>query len=234
MLIDGVSETDRRTREALRNDLAWLTAHRAFRFILAGRDLGAIRAVLPDQADAGAFRLISLDHTTRRAIADARRLAKVSGGAISVIERQLGHAVDNPLLFTMALAVAAEAGAIGDRPQVYEQFLHGLAARAKIDDSEFDLLVLGGAYAELMRQVSVPPMPIRSVIFSTLLGSGRNSSRMAGYRQQYNRVSCHALGTSACSAAPVRTAVLRPFTTPSLTTLPLPQSPGESPTSPSS
>lgn len=89
VLIDGVSETDRRTREALRNDLAWLTAHRAFRFILAGRDLGAIRAVLPDQADAGAFRLISLDHTTRRAIVDARRPALVSGGAISVIECQL-------------------------------------------------------------------------------------------------------------------------------------------------
>lgn len=151
VLIDGASETDRPTREALRNDLAWLTARRHFRFILAGRDLGAIRAAFPDQADGGAFRLISLNHATRRAIAGAHRPGLASSSAISVIERQLGHAVDNPLLFAMALAVAAETSAIGDRPHVYEQFLHGLAARARIEDPEFDLLALGGAYAALIK-----------------------------------------------------------------------------------
>lgn len=151
VLIDGVSETDRRTREALRNDLAWLTVRQPVRFILAGRDLGAVRAVLPDQADGEAFRLMSLDHAARRAIAGARLPALTGSSTISVIERQLGHAVDNPLLFAMALAVAADARALDDRPHVYEQFLHGLAARARAEDPEFDLLVLGGAYASLMK-----------------------------------------------------------------------------------
>jgi hypothetical protein len=129
LLVDGVSEVDTDTQDALRHDLRMLAAQRPLRVIAAGRDLAAVRSILPESGNAAGFSLVGLSRDERRRIA-ADHLGRDAAGEVAQIEATLGDAVDNPLLFGMAVAVSEQGSPILSRPQVYREFLVGLAARA--------------------------------------------------------------------------------------------------------
>jgi hypothetical protein len=150
LLIDGVSEVDSDTRAALAHDLQTLAAQRAVQVIGTGRDLAAVRSVVPQAGDSAAFALVGLSPADRRAIARARK-PEDPESTVAQIEGTLGDAVDNPLLFGMAITVGGEqAGSIQSRPQVYREFLAGLAARARLVDTDVTFAALGMAWSELL------------------------------------------------------------------------------------
>lgn len=147
LFIDGVSEVDERTREALHGDLQQLAAQRPLRVIAASRDLPIAFAVasLPDPP--AAFRLAVLDRQSRRQLAKTH--AGLDNDVVDRIEARLGDTVDNPMLFLMALSVSAD-GVPDSRAEVYQQFLRGLATRARLSHSEPYAAALGAAWAQLI------------------------------------------------------------------------------------
>lgn len=149
LLVDGVSEVDQNALDAMRHDLRALAAQRPVRVIATGRDLAAARSVLPDSASAAGFSMVRLSRADRRQIADART-GRDSARGVAQIEETLGDAVDNPLLFGMALAVSEQGGSIESRPQIYQQFLAGLAARAQLVETDIGFAALGVAWSNLL------------------------------------------------------------------------------------
>jgi len=149
LLVDGVSEVDQDTREALRRDLRALATQRPLGVVATGRDLAAARSILPDSGTAAGFSLVGLSRADRRQIADARA-GRDMAREVGQIEETLGDAVENPLLFGMALAVTEQGGSIESRPQVYQQFLTGLAARAQLVETETRFAALGVAWTNLL------------------------------------------------------------------------------------
>jgi hypothetical protein len=149
LLIDGISEVDPDTRAALGHDLRTLAAQRALQVIGTGRDLAAVRSVVPQAGDAAAFSLVGLSQADRRAIARAR-IQWDAEQIVAQIEGTLGDAVDNPLLFGMAITVREQAGVIESRSQVYREFLAGLAARARLVDTDVTFAALGVAWSDLL------------------------------------------------------------------------------------
>ena len=149
LLVDGVSEVDADTREALRYDLRVLAARRPLRVVATGRDLAAVRSVLPAGTNASAFSLLGLSGTDRRQIAEAR-IERGAAQQVARIEETLGDAVDNPMLFGMAIAGSEQGNPIESRPQVYQQFLAGLAARARMVETDTRFAALGVAWSNLL------------------------------------------------------------------------------------
>jgi energy-coupling factor transporter ATP-binding protein EcfA2 len=149
LLVDGVSEVDAGTREALRHDLRALAAERSLRVVAAGRDLATTRSVLPDGMSASGFSPIGLSRADRRQIAEAR-IGHDAVRQVAHIEETLGDAVDNPLLFGMAVVVNKQGGPIQSRPQVYQEFLAGLAARAQLVETDTSFATLGMAWSGLL------------------------------------------------------------------------------------
>jgi hypothetical protein len=149
LLVDGVSEVDENTRAALRHDLRALAAQRPLGVVASGRDLATTRSVLPDATSVSAFSLVRLSAADRRQIARAR-LGRDAGRDVAQIEETLGDAVDNPLLFAMAIAVREQGGSVDSRPQVYREFLAGLAARAGLVETDTRFAALGMAWSELL------------------------------------------------------------------------------------
>lgn len=145
LLIDGVSEVSADTRASLSSDLDQLAAQRPVRIIAAGRDLPLTiaGAGLPDNA--AVFRIAKLDHDHRVKMAAAHGRQQ----AVRTIEHRLGSAADNPMLFLMALSLSGD-GVPRSRAEVYEQFIHGLVARAGVDDDDVNLAALGVAWAEMI------------------------------------------------------------------------------------
>ncbi len=149
LLVDGVSEVDADSREALRHDLRALAGQRALRIVVTGRDLATARSVLPDDTSASGFSLIGLSRADRRQIA-AARMGRGAERQVAQIEETLGNAVDNPMLFGMAVSVREQGGPIQSRPQVYWKFLAGLAARAQFVETDTSFAALGMAWSDLL------------------------------------------------------------------------------------
>jgi hypothetical protein len=147
LLLDGVSEVDADTREALHGDLQRLAAQRRpVRIITTGRDLPLTIAVTTVADTPAVYRLTALNRDTRRQLASTH-----AGGdqVVSMIEHRLGDAADNPMLFLMALSVSAD-GVPDSRAEVYQQFLRGLAARAGLGDDDIRVAAIGAAWAAMI------------------------------------------------------------------------------------
>jgi hypothetical protein len=149
LLVDGVSEVDAATREALGQDLRALAAQRPLRIVVTGRDLATARSVLPHDTSPSAFSLVGLSRADRRQIAEAR-MGSDAQRQVAQIEETLGDAVDNPMLFGMAVSVGEHGGPIESRPQVYREFLVGLAARAQLVETDTCFAALGMAWSDLL------------------------------------------------------------------------------------
>jgi hypothetical protein len=147
LLIDGISEVDEQTRAALRADLQHLATQRPLRVVATARDLPKAVSVVDAVAAPKAYRLTPLNRVMRREIAG--RLPGLHPNLVDHIEDRLGDAVDNPMLFVMALSVAGD-GVPESRAAVYEQFLRGLVARSGIADADDVLTALGLAWAAMI------------------------------------------------------------------------------------
>ena len=123
ILIDGVTELVPDQRRALLEDVRRLaTSGARARFILAGRDAGGLTSMATTT-----YSLVGLVPESRRDIAAS--LIEDSGQAVLDIEEQLGGLADNPLLFTMALALRARGIGASNRAQLFDGFLTGLEHR---------------------------------------------------------------------------------------------------------
>lgn len=147
LLIDGISEIDDEARDALRADLQHLAVQRPLRIVATARDLPKAVSVADAVAPPRAYQLTPLDRAMRREIVG--RLPGLQSGVVDDIEARLGDAVDNPMLFMMALSVSGD-GVPESRAAVYEQFLHGLVARSGRADADDVLTVLGTAWAAMI------------------------------------------------------------------------------------
>ncbi|MCM4080623.1 hypothetical protein [Paractinoplanes hotanensis] len=143
LFIDGVSEVDDDTREALREDLGRITAQRNLRIIATGRDLNLTIATTAAGQQPEAYRLADLDGAARRQLAKANGC---SDQTVGLIEDRLGDAAGNPMLFLMALSVSAE-GVPETRAAVYDQFMRGIAFRAGRNHDDVRIDALGAAWA---------------------------------------------------------------------------------------
>jgi hypothetical protein len=145
LLIDGVAEVSAGTREGLSADLSQLSAQRPVRVIAAGRDLPLTLAGAALPEGVAAFRMAKLGHSGRE------ELAAAHGGpqAVRAIEHRLGDAVDNPMLFLMALTLYGD-GIPPTRAEAYEQFVRGLTARAGVPGEDIGLAALGVAWARMI------------------------------------------------------------------------------------
>lgn len=165
LVIDGVSEVPAEIREGLREELrAPQAAGRGSRFILLGRDLPAVRSVLPDSRPPALYGLVELDSERRLDLAcrvlsgtgadDPANAGQLNGvrGAIARAEHALGDAAGNPLLLTMALNLIRQGTGFTDRVGLYRGFINLLAQRSGTAGIEEASAALGIAYAALLDQ----------------------------------------------------------------------------------
>ncbi|WP_210503018.1 NACHT domain-containing protein [Nocardioides xinjiangensis] len=155
VVIDGVSEVPEPVRAALAEDLrAPVAAGRGARLILLGRDLAAVRSVLPASSAPSLFRMEPFGRERREALAEAAVDTSADNGAARVVlaraERALGDAAGNPMLLEMTLGLIASGVPFEDRAAVYSAFLDQLAIKTGADGLGVATVVLGACFARLL------------------------------------------------------------------------------------
>jgi hypothetical protein len=162
LVIDGASEISDSTRDALANELqAHVSRNRGVRVVLVGRDVAALRSMLPRRATPQVLTLAGLDRHQKidlaRIVLDD--VSDLSGGGlaeaairavVAQAESALASAADNPYLFTMAVMLIARGITFSNRAALYEAFIHDLAARTGARGITSTARVLGIAYAGLL------------------------------------------------------------------------------------
>lgn len=151
LIIDGVSEVPWALRDALAEDLRALVASgRGAGVVVVGRDVAALRAVLPTSRAPTQFSVAGLDH--QRRLDAAHRL--VTGADAPTLTAQaehvLGNAAGNPLLFTMALRLLASGVSFTNRAGMYRAFVKRLAGRSGAQGIAEAARVLGVVFARLL------------------------------------------------------------------------------------
>lgn len=161
LLIDGVSEVPDAVREALAQDLRAHVASRAGAAVVAvGRDIAATRAVLPTSASPALYNVAALDADHRRDLAhrlltgeppdaDAEASDTVRTTLLQV-DRALGDASGNPMLFSMAVGLLQRGISFTDRTSMYAAFVEMLAERGGAVGISTATRVLGVVYARLL------------------------------------------------------------------------------------
>lgn len=162
LVIDGVSEVPRALRNALAEDLRALVASgRGAGVVVVGRDVAALRAVLPVSrppmrfAVAGLDRQRRLDATYRLVAgttppAEQERYPSEVQSLAARAERVLGDASSNPLLFTMAVQLLSSGVDFTDRAGMYAAFVERLAGRAGAEGMAEVTRALGVVFARLL------------------------------------------------------------------------------------
>lgn len=149
LIIDGVSELpEPEMRRLLARDVDEVRSRlAAATVIVSGRSVGALRPL-----DLPAYRLVSLDRDRRRAVA-AELFGEDVSPLAATIEDALGDAAGNPLLFTMALRLAADGTDVESVSSLYDGFVARLAERSQHgQEVETPLGVLGLVCVELVEQ----------------------------------------------------------------------------------
>lgn len=160
LVIDGVSEVPDATRLAMRDELRTLVAARSgARVLVAGRDVAVLSSVLPTSVVRTHYRLASLGSAQRRDlvrtfIAGDANAAEVDDHAVralaSQVERPLGDAAGNPMLFAMALQLVGEGIAFTDRASIYKATVVHLADRGGAAGIDATVAALGIVFTRLL------------------------------------------------------------------------------------
>ncbi|MBB4919115.1 ATP-binding protein [Streptosporangium saharense] len=165
LIIDGVSEVPASIRNALRDELrASVSAGRGARIMVLGRDVAALREVLPQSVSPATYVMSDFD-TNRRFDLACRTLlgqplidnekspeAHQVRTIVAQVEYALGDAAGNPLLFTMGLALVAEGIPFTSRATLYDGFIERLAARSGTTGIIMAAAALGIIYSRLLDQ----------------------------------------------------------------------------------
>ena len=160
LVIDGVSEVPVAVWMALRDELRAPVARLSgARVLVAGRDVAVLGSVLPTSVDPMRYQLAGLGSSqrrelVRRSIARDGDLAKVDDHAVhrlaSQVERPLGDAAGNPMLFRMALELVGEGIAFTDRASMYQATVARLAERGGAAGIDLTAAALGIVFASLL------------------------------------------------------------------------------------
>lgn len=161
IVVDGASEISSSNRDELREDLhAILDSRHSAGIVLAGRDVSALRSILPVTAVPKILTVNNLSREDRLAVVDATLGAQPRTGNASSpttansllthIETVLEDALDNTLLFRMALFLAADGRDISNRIGVYQDFTELVSQRTGADGLDVAMSAAGIAYSELL------------------------------------------------------------------------------------
>jgi hypothetical protein len=124
LLADGAGELDSELRQSLVRDVQrLLRSHPNLRVIATSRDAARLRALgLPS------FVLQGLTPGQRRDVAN-KLVGNDADQLVRDIEDRLSSLIESPLLFVMALGLQANGVTVANRPELFEQFVAGMAAR---------------------------------------------------------------------------------------------------------
>lgn len=161
LVIDGVSEVPEIVRHCLADDLrVHVASQRGSRIVLVGRDVAALRAVLPSVASPAAFEVAPLERghrsdLVRVLLAPSEGTDKGNGEQaiatiVAQVEHALGDAARNPLMFKMATLLLADGVHFQDRAALYGGFLEHLAQRTGTTDFIPATTALGVVFAQLL------------------------------------------------------------------------------------
>lgn len=165
LIIDGVSEVPDEIRQALREELrAPQAARRGARIVVLGRDMAAVRSVLPVGRPPSVYELAEFNRERRLDLAcrvlwgtgadDPENASRMPGlqAYIDRADHVLGDAAGNPLLLTMAMSLIRQGIDFTDRTGLYNGFIGLLAQRSGTDGIAIATAMLGIAYAALLDQ----------------------------------------------------------------------------------
>lgn len=163
LALDGASEIPRDVQAELQREVRGLlaSAHGA-RVLLAGRDVAALRAMLPTRFNPPTFAM--------RPLSASRRLELIRSGALlpslstsgpdrdtdhvralaAQAESALGEGAGNPLLLAMAVELLESGVPFQSRASLYEQFVELLFRRGGGLDLSLVSRVLGEVFAKLL------------------------------------------------------------------------------------
>jgi hypothetical protein len=165
LVIDGVSEVPALVRDALHDDLiAMVAAGKGARIVLLGRDVAALRGVLPSSVAPACYQMVELDADRQFELAIRIFLSPPPADGeqhpqgeevrivVAQVEHALGDAAGNPLLFTMGLTLVADGIPFTSRATLYEGFVARLAERSGAIGIVIAAAALGIVYARLLDQ----------------------------------------------------------------------------------
>ncbi|MFF4234125.1 hypothetical protein [Streptomyces sp. NPDC001820] len=160
LVIDGASEVAEPTRRALHQELlAPVSAGHGAGIVLVGRDVAALRDMLPSSLSPATYQMASLRYeqqvelVAKANAADGRSSASgTARAAVTVIDKALGDAAANPLLFSMALALLGKETVLEGRAGLYRAFIEQLAARSGAAGLSTVRTALGIVYARLLNE----------------------------------------------------------------------------------
>lgn len=154
LVIDGVSEMPEGHRAALENDLrAHVARGRGSGVIVVGRDLLRLRSVLPESREPRRYMPAPLSPGTQIKIVRDASPEMTEDDASDLVRRAqagLGEAVENPLLFRLAVRALLDGVDIKDRPGLYEAFMAQLADRSGATGMATAKRVFGIAFSKLL------------------------------------------------------------------------------------
>lgn len=155
LVIDGVSEVPAPVRAALAEDLRVLVATGSgAHVVLLGRELGAVREVLPASSAPIRFYMDPFDRDRRQALAAKVLGPRAAQDALRVVlaqaEEALGDAGGNPMLLEMAVGLIGSGVPFGDRAALYGAFLDRLAAETGAQGMGVATVILGVCFARLL------------------------------------------------------------------------------------
>jgi hypothetical protein len=156
LAIDGASEVPITHQAALQRDLLEHLSRPGARILLAGRDVAALRSLLPTSAQPPTFLMRPLPDERQLAliqscVAPHRPLGANEVSAIGARVREvLGEGAGNPLLLTMAVELLEGGIPFTSRATLFEAFVDLLVARSGGVGSSAMVRVLGETYAALL------------------------------------------------------------------------------------
>ncbi|MET4644428.1 MULTISPECIES: hypothetical protein [Streptomyces] len=158
LVIDGAAEIAEPTRRAMQQELlASVSAGHGARIVLVGRDMAAIRAMLPTSVSPEMYRMVPLEYERRVELVERATTANgrsctphMARAVVTTLDKTLGDAAGNPLLFSMAMALLDEQGVPRGRAGLYRAFIEQLAARSGATAISAVRTALGIVYARLL------------------------------------------------------------------------------------
>lgn len=164
LLIDGASEIPLPMRQDLREELRpILTGTTTARIVLIGRDRAALGSLLPTSIEPRRFTLALFDHHQRAAIVreddGVQALLKgrpteeedrVVRDLVHAVERPLGDAAGNPMLFALGLQAAVAGEDFNTDSALYATTIARVAERAHMSDIDLTCAALGIVFASLL------------------------------------------------------------------------------------
>ncbi|GGV43589.1 NACHT domain-containing protein [Paenarthrobacter nicotinovorans] len=165
IIIDGVSEIPADARAALQADIRTLVASRqGARVFLFGRDIAALREVLPASSVPDAYLTVDLGREQRlelgvsilQSLAGTDKLSSDkldhARSLVAHVDKALGDARGNPMLFSMGLDLMAEGESFGSRSMLYDKFIERLGARSGATHLSYVIACLGKVFTDLLDQ----------------------------------------------------------------------------------